>query len=160
MGEKDSPVMITQQEFMRRMKEMSALGGGMMFYGDMPDSYNLVVNGNHPMISRISNDLEAELGDKLKTIYGRISSLDSRKSELEAARKDKKEEEIPQAEKEEMDDVEKKLSEQKAKKEELLKNYASKNKLISQLIDLALLSNNMLKGEALSKFVKRSIELI
>ncbi|ASB50257.1 molecular chaperone HtpG [Alkalitalea saponilacus] len=160
MGETDTPVMITQQEFMRRMKEMSALQGGGMFYGEMPDSYNLVVNGNHPLVTKIAGDVDEQLGEKLKTITSRVASLNSRKSELEAAKKDKKEEEIPQAEKEEMEDVEKKISEQNNKKGELLKDYASGNKLVSQLIDLALLSNNMLKGEALNKFVKRSIELI
>ena len=126
-------------------------GGGMMFYGDMPDSYNLVVNGNHPLVKRIVEGVEGELGEKLKSVYSRISSLESRKAELEAAKKDKKEEEIPQAEKEELEDVSKKIKEQKDKKDELLKEYASGNKLISQLIDLALLSNNMLKGEALSR---------
>lgn len=157
----DSPVIITQNEFMRRMKDMSSMGGGgMMFYGDMPDSYNLVVNGNHPLVKRIVEGVEGELGEKLKSVYSRISSLESRKAELEAAKKDKKEEEIPQAEKEELEDVSKKIKEQKDKKDELLKEYASGNKLISQLIDLALLSNNMLKGEALSRFVKRSIDLI
>ena len=160
LSEQDTPVMITQQEFMRRMKEMNALGGGMMFYGDMPDSYNLVVNANHPLVTRIAEGVEAELGEKLKTINGRMAGLDSRKAELEAAKKDKKEEEVPQTEKEELEDVKKKLSEQREKKEELLKTFAGGNKLVSQLIDLALLSNNMLKGEALNKFVKRSIELI
>ena len=161
LSETDTPVMITQQEFMRRMKEMSALqGGGMNFYGEMPDSYNLVVNGNHSLVTRIAEDVEKELGDKLSSIRGRLSSLKSRKAELEEAQKDKKEEEIPQAEKEELEDVKKKMDEQNDKKEALLKEFAGNNKLVSQLIDLALLSNNMLKGESLSKFVKRSIELI
>jgi molecular chaperone HtpG len=160
LGENDSPVMITQHEFMRRMKDMSALGGGMSFYGELPDSYNLVVNGNHPLIERLVSEADKELGDKLKPIRGRIASLDGRKSELEAAKKDKQEEEVPQAEKEELEDVNKKINEQKSKKEEILTQFAVKEKLISQLIDLALLSNNMLKGEALNKFVKRSIELI
>jgi molecular chaperone HtpG len=161
LGETDTPVLITQQEFMRRMKEMSALqGGGMNFYGEMPDSYNLVVNGNHPLVTRIAEDVAKELGDKLSSIRGRLSSLKSRQSELEAAKKDKKEEEIPQAEKEELVDVEKKMNEQNDKKADLLKEFAGNNKLVSQLIDLALLSNNMLKGESLNKFVKRSIELI
>ncbi len=160
LGDTDSPVMITQQEFMRRMKDMSALQGGAMFYGDMPDSYNLVVNGNHSLVLRIATEVDKKLGEKLETINGRISSLNSRRSELEDAKKDKKEEEIPVAEKEELEDVNKKISEQNDKKADLIKKYASSNKLVSQLIDLALLSNNMLKGEALNNFVKRSIELI
>lgn len=161
LGENDTPVMITQQEFMRRMKEMSELqGGGAMFYGDMPDSYNLVVNGNHNLVKGISEAVEKELGEKITSIRSRITSLETKVTELEAANKDKKEEEIPQAEKEELEDVKKKVSEQKEKQTKLLTEFADKNKLVSQLIDLALLSNNMLKGEALSKFVKRSIELI
>src|SRR5690606_27769873 len=111
--------------------------------GEMPDSYNLVVNGNHSLVSRISEAVEGELGEKLKTINGRISSLDTRKAELEAAKKDKKEEEVPQAEKEELEDLSKKIGEQKDKKAGMLKDFASGNKLVSQLIDLALLSNNM-----------------
>jgi molecular chaperone HtpG len=160
LGENDSPVMITQQEFMRRMKEMSANGGGMGFYGELPDSYNLVLNGNHVLVNRIAADVEELMGEKLTKIRSRISSLESKRTELEAAKKDKKDEEIPQAEKEELEDLTKKISEQKDKMEKLLKEFALGNKLVSQLIDLALLSNNMLKGEALNKFVKRSIELI
>ena len=160
LSDKDSPVMVTQNEFMRRMKDMSAMGGSMSFYGEMPSSYNLVVNGNHQLIERIVGEADKEISDKLNPIRSRIASLEVRKTELETAKKDKKEDEIPQTEKEELEDVNKKLTEQKTKKEEILKEFASKNKLISQLIDLALLSNNMLKGEALNKFVKRSIELI
>jgi molecular chaperone HtpG len=161
LSDQDKPVMITQQEFMRRMKEMSQTGGGpMMFYGDMPDSYNLVVNGNHKLIRRIVDDCEKEAGETLKNLRNKMQSLEARKSELEKAKEGKKDEEVPQAEKEELEDVEKKISELKNKKEEALKDFASKNKLVSQLIDLALLSNNMLKGEALNRFVKRSIDLI
>jgi molecular chaperone HtpG len=157
----DKPVMITQQEFMRRMKEMSQTGGGpMMFYGDMPDSYNLVVNGNHEHIQRIVQDCEKEVGEAVNSVRSKMESIESRKSELEKAKENKKEEEIPQAEKEELEDVENKISELRQKKDESLKGFASKNKLVSQLIDLALLSNNMLKGEALNRFVKRSIDLI
>ncbi len=157
----DKPVMITQQEFMRRMKEMSQTGGGpMMFYGDMPDSYNLVVNGNHEHIQRIAEDCDKEVGETVNGIRSKMESLESRKSELEKAKEGKNEEEIPQAEKDELADVEKKLTEFRTKKNHSLEEFASKNKLVSQLIDLALLSNNMLKGEALNRFVKRSIDLI
>ncbi len=157
----DNPVMITQQEFMRRMKEMSQTGGGpMMFYGDLPDSFNLVVNGNHELVQRISKECEEAVGESVSSARSRIEGLEARKQELEKAKKDKKEEEIPQAEKEELEDVEKKISEVKAKKDEAIIGFASENKLVSQLIDLALLSNNMLKGESLNRFVKRSIDLI
>ncbi len=161
LGENDVPVMITQSEWMRRMKEMSAMQGGMMaFYGEMPDSYTLVVNANHELVKRVLGDMEAATNEKVNTLYGKIESLEKRKSELEKAKEGKKDEEIPQADKDEMSDVDKKIGEINAKKDEELKAFASGEKLVSQLIDLALLSNNMLKGEALTKFVKRSIELI
>ncbi len=157
----DNPVMITQQEFMRRMKEMSQTGGGpMMFYGDLPDSFNLVVNGNHQLVQRISKECEEAVGESVSSARSRIEGLEVRRQELEKAQKDKKEEEVPQAEKEELEDVEKKIGEVKAKKDEAITGFASQNKLVSQLIDLALLSNNMLKGESLNRFVKRSIDLI
>lgn len=160
MSENDVPVMITQQEFMRRMKEMSALGGGMNFYGEMPDSYNLVVNGNHPLVKRVLEDEEKEVGEKVATVRGKVESLDKKKAELEKAKEGKKDEEIPQAEKDELEDLNKKITELNQKKDGELSEFASKNKVVSQLIDLALLSNNMLKGEALTRFVKRSIDLI
>lgn len=161
LSETDTPVMITQQEFMRRMKEMSQLGGGgMNFYGEMPDSYNLVVNGNHPLVQRIIEDEEKEVGEKVSSFRGKVESVEKRRAELEKSKEGKKDEEIPQSIKDELDEVTKKIDELNGKKDEELKTFASGNKLVSQLIDLALLSNNMLKGEALTKFVKRSIDLI
>jgi len=162
LGENDTPVMITQQEFMRRMKEMSQLGGGggMNFYGEMPDSYNLVVNGNHALVNRIIEDEEKEVGEKVVSIRSKIESLEGKRSDLEKAKEGKKDEEIPQADKDELEDLNKKLTELNGKKDKALSAFASSNKLVSQLIDLALLSNNMLKGAALTKFVKRSIDLI
>jgi molecular chaperone HtpG len=161
LGENDTPVMITQQEFMRRMKEMSQLGGGgMNFYGEMPDSYNLVVNGNHALVKRILEDEEKEVGEKVSSLRGKIESLEGKKTELENAKEGKKDEEVPQADKDELEDLNKKLTELNEKKTSELSTFASSNKMVSQLIDLALLSNNMLKGEALTKFVKRSIDLI
>ena len=160
MAENDSPVIVTQNEFMRRMKDMAEMQGGMSMYGDMPDNYNLVVNANHPLVLRINEDKEKELVKDLKGMKSKISTLEKRRDELELAKKDKKDEEIPSAEKEELHDVSNKLDDLKKKKETLLNEYGQKNKLVKQLIDLALLSNNMLKGEDLNKFVKRSIELI
>ena len=161
LGENDTPIMITQQEFMRRMKEMSQLGGGgMNFYGEMPDSYNMVVNGNHGLVNRIIEDEEKEVGEKVSSLRSKIESLEGKRAELEKAKEGKKDEEIPQADKDEMEDLNKKLTELNGKKDQELSTFASSNKLVSQLIDLALLSNNMLKGEALTKFVKRSIDLI
>ena len=161
LKETDVPVMITQNEFMRRMKEMSAMqGGGMMFYGDMPDSYNIVVNSNHPLIDRIVKEEESAVSEKISPIKSKISALNGKRSELEKAKAGKKEEEIAQADKDELAEVSKKIEELNSKRDEILKEFGRNTKLISQLIDLALLSNNMLKGESLTKFVKRSIELI
>jgi len=157
----DVPVMITQQEFMRRMKEMSAMqGGAMNFYGEMPDSYNLIVNENHPLVQKIMAQKDKAVATQVEGVRSKLLAIEKRREELESAKKDKKEEEIPQAEKDELDDVNKKISELKDKKETILKGFSSDNKLVGQLIDLALLSNNMLKGEALTKFVRRSIDLI
>ncbi len=161
MGENDNPVMITQNEFMRRMKDMSQLGGGGMgFYGDLPDSYNLVVNSNHLLIENIAKDVDEKLKGELVSVKKEISELETEKTALEKLKEGKKEEEIPQEEKDKADELNKKLEELNKKKETLLENYGKENKLVKQLIDLALLANNMLKGPALDKFVKRSVELI
>ena len=161
LSEDSNPVMVTQNEFMRRMKDMSALGGGGMgFYGDLPDSYNLVVNSNHPLVEQIASDTDKSVKKEVSPIKKEISAVEGDKNALEKLKKDKKDEEIPQEEKDQMDDLNKKLDKLNKKKETVLENYGGENKLIKQLIDLALLSNNMLKGAALDKFVKRSIELI
>lgn len=160
LGETGNPVTITQSEFMRRMKDMSALGGGMNFYGELPDSYNLVVNGNHPLVLKVNKDLEKELTVEIKKIDEKIKPIEANKADIETANKDKKEEEIKQADKDRIEKLDKKIDELKKKKEELLTNYGKDNNLVKQMTDLALLANNMLKGEDLAKFVKRSIELL
>ncbi|MBN1116774.1 MAG: molecular chaperone HtpG [Bacteroidales bacterium] len=160
LSETESPLVITQSEFMRRMKDMSALGGGMNFYGELPDSYNLVINGNHPLILKINEDLEKKSLDEILKIEEKIKPLESNKADLEKANKDKKDEEVKQEDKDRIQDLEKKIKEFKDKKQEVLNKFGKKNKQVKQLIDLALLANNMLKGEELSKFVKRSIELL
>ncbi len=161
LGAESNPAMITQQEFMRRMKEMSAMqGGGMSFYGEMPDSYQLVVNENHPLVERILADKNEKVGEQVNSLRNKIESLNGKRQELEKAKEGKKDEEVPQAQKDELVDVDKKISELNAKKKDVLSSFSNDNKLVSQLIDLALLSNNMLKGEALTNFVKRSIDLI
>ena len=161
MNEKDNPVLITQNEFMRRMKDMSALGGGGMgFYGELPDSYNLVLNANHHLIENIANDVDEKLKDKIKPIDKEKAELEKEKEALEKLKEGKKEEEIPQEEKGKMDELNKKLEELNKNKESLLEDYGKENKLVKQLIDLGLLANNMLKGKALDEFVKRSVELI
>jgi molecular chaperone HtpG len=160
LSETDNPVVITQSEFMRRMKDMSKLGGTLSFYGDMPDSFNLVINSNHPLIIRIAEDMDKKVGQKINKLKEEIKPLEDNKAELEKANKDKKEEEIKQEDKDKIEDFENKIKKVKEKQGKLLADYGNKNKLVKQLIDLALLANNMLKGEDLNKFVKRSIELI
>jgi molecular chaperone HtpG len=160
LSETDSPVIITQSEFMRRMKDMSALGGGMNFYGEMPDSYNLVINGNHPLILKISKELESGVGEEIKKLEDKIKPIEKNKADLDSANKDKKDEEISQEEKDRIEKLNSKISDLNKKKEEILGNFGKENKQVKQLIDLALLANNMLKGEELTKFVKRSIELL
>jgi len=161
LGETDQPVIITQMEFMRRMKDMSQLGGGpMSFYGDLPDHYNLVINTNHPLILRINSEKEKTCSKDIIKYDEKLKPLLDNKSELESTHKDKKEEEIPQADKDRIADLDKKIKEFNDKREEVLTRFGSKNKIVRQLIDIALLSNNMLKGEELGKFVKRSIELL
>ncbi len=160
MGESDSPVTITQSEFMRRMKDMSSVGGGMGFYGDMPDSFNLVINSNHPLVTKLAEEKEKSAGKDLEKIREKTKPLHSSKDEIEKANKSKKEEEVSQEDKDRLADLNKKLEDLESKREQRLKKFAENSKLVKQLIDLALLSNNMLKGEDLSRFVKRSIELM
>ncbi|MBN1184740.1 MAG: molecular chaperone HtpG [Bacteroidales bacterium] len=160
LSETDNPMIITQSEFMRRMKDMSSISGGMGFYGDLPDSYNLVVNSNHNLVNRIVEDMEKKAGKELSAIDAKVAPIKENKETIEKANKDKKEDEIKQEDKDRIADLDKKISELNTKREEALKKYSGKNKLVRQLIDLALLSNNMLKGEDLDKFVKRSIDLI
>jgi molecular chaperone HtpG len=161
LSETDQPIIITQMEFMRRMKDISQLGGGQMsFYGDLPDHYNMVINANHPLILRINDEKEKSCGKETGKYDEKIKPLAENKSELENSHKGKKDEEIPQADKDRIADLDKKISEFNDKREEVLSKFGGENKIVRQLIDIALLSNNMLKGEELGKFVKRSIELL
>jgi len=132
----------------------------MNFYGELPDSFNLVVNSNHPLVTKIMAEKDDSLGNEISDINSKIKPLEEDKTALEALKKDKKEEEIPQEEKDKLEDTEKKISTFKKEKDDLLTKYGKDNKLVKQLIDLALLANGMLKGEELTKFVKRSVELI
>ena len=156
-----NPVFVTQNEFMRRMKEMSALQGGMMsFYGEMPDSYNLVVNTAHPVIEKLLADEEAACGLAIAPFVDELALTESKKAVLKDNQKGKKDEEIPTTEKAQVEELEKQIQELTDKKKAVLKSFANDNKQVRQLIDLALLANNMLKGEALANFVKRSVELL
>lgn len=160
LGEEEYPIVITQSEFLRRMKDMSALSGADAFYGNMPDTYNLVVNTDHPLVNKLVEQKNKKLSDKLGQMKEELSVLNEEKEKIDKANEKKKEEEIPQADKDKIEELEKKITGVETQKKEALEGFANKNKLVKQLIDLALLSNNMLKGKALTGFVKRSVDMI
>jgi molecular chaperone HtpG len=145
---------------MRRMKEMSQLGGGMGFYGDLPDSYNLVVNGRHNLIEKLSEDITESLGIKLTDNDSERTRLKEEIDFMEKEQKKKKEDEISQFEKDDLVKLRGELDNVTNARKDLLEGYGNENKIVKQLIDLALLANNMLRGEDLSQFVKRSVELL
>lgn len=160
LGETAVPVIITQSEYMRRMKDMASIQPGMSFYGEMPDMFSMVLNSDHKLVKQVLDDAESACAEKLVPVESEIAMLKLRETELHKAHEGKKDEEIPTTEKDELKDVEQKLTEQKQQKDAIVNSYAANNKIVHQLIDLALLQNNMLKGEALNNFVKRSVELI
>ena len=160
LGENAQPVVITQNEYMRRMKEMSQFQPGMSFYQQMPDSYNLVLNSEHPLIKKVLDDTKAACGEALAPIDGEIKSLEAKQSALKQILDKKKPEELTQEEKNERQNTEKAISEQKEKRNSIIAGYAKDNKIVHQLIDLALLQNGMLKGAALNEFLKRSVDII
>ncbi len=160
LDENDAPVIITQSEFIRRMKDMSQIGGGMNFYGDLPDSYNLVLNPNHAIMLKISDDLTVSLGEKLAGNDKERTRLREEIDFMEKEHSKKKADEISQLEKDDLDKLRRELDTFENGRKETLTTYGAQNKLVRQLIDLALLSNNMLRGEDLNVFVKRSVELL
>lgn len=160
LGEESTPVIITQSEYMRRMKEMSHFQPGMSFYGEMPDSYTVVLNSDHRLVKEILNDANASVTEPLKPIEAELKGLQARLDALRQSQGKKKPEEVTQEEKDDLQNTEKSLNEQRDKKNKVLADYAGNNKVVHELIDLALLQNGMLKGEALDKFVKRSVEMI
>lgn len=160
MDEGDKPMIITQAEFMRRMKEMQKFSNGPDIYGSMPDSFNLVVNSNHPLIIELAGDVEKNHGKELSVFDKEISQLKSDKDSLEKLKEGKKDEEVPQEEKDKLAELEKHIGKAENKRNDILSGYGKDSKIVKQLIDLALLANNMLTGESLNKFVNRSIELI
>ncbi len=160
LGENGSPMVITRSEWMRRMKDMSQFQGGMNFYGDLPESLNLVVNTAHPLVKKVLKQKDKELGESLKNL---VSDLETRKAELkglEEAKKDKKEEEIASADTERLDVLNKEVAGLEEQKRNQLKEFGRNNKLAKQMVDLALLANGLLRGADLDRFVKRSVELI
>ena len=160
LGETNQPVLITQNEYMRRMKDISRYQSGMNFYSQMPDSYSLVLNSDHRLVKEVLNQSEDKCQDELKPVLSEIKGLQARIAALNAARKDKKPEEVSQEEKDDMQNTEKKLAEERSKKESIIASHANDNKVVHQLIDLALLENGMLRGAALNSFIKRSVDLI
>lgn len=160
LGEDGDPVVVTRSEFMRRMKEMAAMNPGMGFYGTMGDQYTLVVNTDHKLVKGVLENEKSEMTSKLEPIDFEIKEVEGKKTELDELNKGKKDEEIPQVDKDRLKEYREKLDELKKQKEGLLEEYGKSNKIVGQLIDLALLANGLLKGEALNNFVKRSVELI
>ncbi|WP_314949773.1 molecular chaperone HtpG [Tannerella forsythia] len=160
LGQSANPVMLTQSEYMRRMREMSAMQPGMSFYGEMPDSYNLVLNTDHALIQSVLADEEKACAEKLQPVRNDIKGWEARQSDLREAQNKKKEDEITASEKEDLTNTNRKLTELRGQQNAILAEYAAGNPIIGQLIDLALLGNGLLKGEALSRFIRRSVDLI
>ena len=160
LGTEARPVVITQNEYMRRMKDMSKFQAGMGFYGQMPDSFNLVLNSDHPLVKKVLDDSEAATAEALKPILAELKGQEARLAAIRQAQDKKKYDEITQEEKDQKAEAEKAVQAEKDKKTAVIADYAKDNSIVHQLIDLALLQNGMLKGEALDRFLKRSVDLI
>ena len=160
LGENSNPVMITQNEFSRRMKEMSRIQQGMSFYGQMPDMYAVVLNADHPLIKKVLDDATQKTEAELKPILAELKGLHARQSVLRQQQNDKKPEEITQEMKDDLETCNKSIREEETKRDNIISSYAKDNDIVHQLIDLALLQNGLLKGDALNQFLKRSINLI
>ncbi len=160
LGETSDPIVLTQSEYMRRMKDMSRLQPGMSFYGEMPDMLNVVVNTDHKLVKDILSKTDSATAEALKPVNGELAGLNARHDSLNAQTKDKKWDEVDQSVKDDLSATEKKIEEEKGKKTSIIAESAKDNAVVHQLIDLALLQNGMLRGESLARFVKRSIELI
>jgi len=160
LGADARPVMMTQNEYMRRMKEMSRFQPGMNFYAQMPDTMNLVLNSDHPLVKRVLDDCKSSTEEALKPVESEIKGQEARLAAIRQQQEKKKADELTQEEKDDKANTEKAVQEQKDKKQQILADYAKGNSIVHQLIDLALLQNGMLKGEALDKFLKRSVDLI
>lgn len=160
LGDQTLPVLITQSEYMRRMKDISQYQTGMAFYAQMPDSYTIVLNSDHKLIKSILEDEKARCAEQLKPVDSEIKGLEARLAALRQTQNGKKPEEITQEEKDDVKNTEKSVAEQRDKKKQIIADYAKDNRIVHQLIDLALLQNGMLKGAALDSFLKRSVDLI
>ncbi len=160
LGDQTLPVLITQSEYMRRMKEASKFQAGMAFYAQMPDTFNLVLNSDHPLIKQVLEDGKTTCATELQPVESELKGLEARLAALHQSQKGKKQEDISQEEKDDVKNTERALEEQRTKKNNIIATYAAGNKVVHQLIDLALLQNGMLKGAALDSFLKRSVDLI
>lgn len=160
LGAQTLPVLITQSEYMRRMKEASKFQAGMAFYAQMPDTFNLVLNSDHPLIKQVLEDGKTACATELQPVESELKGLEARLAALHQSQNGKKQEEISQEEKDDVKNTESALEEQRTKKNNIIATYAAGNKVVHQLIDLALLQNGMLKGAALDSFLKRSVDLI
>ena len=160
LGESFQPVLITQNEYMRRMKEMSQFQQGMGFYAQMPDAYNFVLNADHPLIKRVLNEVTEGTTKELAPIASELKGQKARLAALQQAQSKKKAEELTQEEKDDVQNTQKSISELQDKKKTVIEACAKDNEVVHQLIDLALLQNGMLQGAALDKFLKRSVSLI
>ena len=160
LGEQTLPALITQSEYMRRMKEASKFQAGMAFYAQMPDTFNLVLNSDHPLIKQVLEDGKTACATELQPVESELKGLEARLAALHQSQNGKKQEEISQEEKDDVKNTESALEEQRTKKNNIIATYAAGNKVVHQLIDLALLQNGMLKGAALDSFLKRSVDLI
>ncbi|MBQ9356290.1 MAG: molecular chaperone HtpG, partial [Prevotella sp.] len=160
LGEEQRPVVITQNEWMRRMKEMSRYQSGMSFYGQMPDSMNMVLNSDLPLVKHVLSNIDSQLSAELQPIESELKGQEARLAALNQATEKKKPEEITQEEKDDKANTQKAIDEQKEKKQSVLSGFAAKNDVVHQLIDLALLQNGLLRGEALDRFLARSISMI
>ena len=160
LGETNSPVMITQSEYMRRMKEMSKFQPGMGFYNQMPDTYALVLNADHPLVKKVLENLNGATAEALKPVVSDLKGTQARLAALHQSQSKKKAEEITQEEKDDLKQTEQKVNDLRNQRNKVVSDFAKGNNVIHQLIDLALLQNNMLKGAALDAFLKRSVEMI
>ena len=160
LGEEGAPLMITQNEFMRRMKDMSQFQPGMGFYSQFPDSYTLVLNTDHPLIKDVLKSTQEATASELKPVLSEIKGQEARLQVLQQQQDKKKPEEVTSEEKADLEATRKAISDEQKKRDDIVAAYAKNNNVVHQLIDLALLQNGMLKGAALDSFLKRSIEMI
>ena len=160
LGEQSQPVVITQNEYMRRMKDMSRFQQGMSFYAQMPDSYTIVLNSDHALVKRVLKEQNDKTAESLKPVRSELKGLEARLAVLHQSQNKKKPEEVTKEEKDDLAATEKSINEQRDKKQQIIADAAKDNKVVHQLIDLALLQNGMLKGAALDRFLKRSVEMI